>query len=219
MADAMTEAAAQGGGAPAALVQIADHPGLTIEELRRRIGLSHSAVVRLLDRLAARDLVRRERGQHDARTAGLQLTEQGRDLAQAVLGARKQVTAAIITRLMPDLQGDLESPLDESRKCSAARRARSAATHHGRSPRCAWSCARPGWRGGETTRRASISEWRAGWSGTAVLAATSVPGGMNRQVRRFEEMNSLTIIFRIQEGRPPRERQQPASPGSQAAAW
>jgi MarR family transcriptional regulator, negative regulator of the multidrug operon emrRAB len=113
MAGAMTDAAAQGGGAPAALVQIADHPGLTIEDLRRRIGLSHSTVVRLLDRLAGRGLVQRDRNQQDARTAGLRLTEQGQALARSVLDARKQVTAAIITRLTPDRQRDLESLLDE----------------------------------------------------------------------------------------------------------
>jgi MarR family transcriptional regulator, negative regulator of the multidrug operon emrRAB len=107
MAGAMTDAAAQGGGAPAALVQIADHPGLTIEDLRRRIGLSHSTVVRLLDRLAGRGLVQRDRNQQDARTAGLRLTEQGQALARSVLAARKQVTAAIITRLTPDRQRDL----------------------------------------------------------------------------------------------------------------
>jgi len=89
MACAMTEAAAQGGGAPAALVQIADHPGLTIEELRRRVGLSHSTVVRLLDRLAARGLVRRDRNRQDARTAGLRLTGQGQALARSVLAARR----------------------------------------------------------------------------------------------------------------------------------
>lgn len=113
MAGAMTDAAAQGGGAPAALVQIADHPGLTIEELRRRIGLSHSTVVRLLDRLAARGLIRRDRNQQDARTAGLRLTEQGQGVARSVLAARKEVTAAIIARLTPDRQRDLESLLDE----------------------------------------------------------------------------------------------------------
>jgi MarR family transcriptional regulator, negative regulator of the multidrug operon emrRAB len=94
-------------------VQIADHPGLTIEELRRRIGLSHSTVVRLLDRLAARGLVRRDRNQQDARTAGLRLTGQGQALARSVLAARKEVTAAITTRLTPDRQRDLESLLDD----------------------------------------------------------------------------------------------------------
>jgi DNA-binding MarR family transcriptional regulator len=113
MAAAMTETAAQGGGTPAALVQMADHPGLTIEELRCRIGLSHSTVVRLLDRLVARGLVQRERNQRDARTAGLRLTEEGHVLARSVLTARKEAIAAIVTRLTPNRQRDLESLLDE----------------------------------------------------------------------------------------------------------
>lgn len=113
MTEAMTGVADQGGGAPAALVQIADHPRLTIEELRRRIGLSHSATVRLIDRLAARGLILRDRNQQDARAAGLRLTRQGEAAARAVLAARGQVTASIVGRLPPDRQRELESLLDE----------------------------------------------------------------------------------------------------------
>jgi MarR family transcriptional regulator, negative regulator of the multidrug operon emrRAB len=117
VADQMTEAmgamADQGGGAPAALVQIADHPGLTTEELRRRIGLSHSATVRLIDRLAARGLVLRERNQQDARTAGLRLTAEGAAAAGSVQTAREQVTTAVVNRLAPGRQRELESLLDE----------------------------------------------------------------------------------------------------------
>ena len=117
LADQMTQATAtaagQGGGAPAALVQIADHPDLTIEELRRRIGLTHSAAVRLVDRLAARGLVLRSRDQADARTARLRLTAPGMTQADAVLTARSKAIATIVRRLPPNRRRDLESLLDE----------------------------------------------------------------------------------------------------------
>lgn len=110
---AMDEAAGQGGGGPAALVQLAGHPGLTIEELRRRIGLSHSAVVRMVDRLAARGLVSRGRDAGDARAARLRLTPAGEELAGSVLAVRKQVTADIVGRLTPERQRELASLLAE----------------------------------------------------------------------------------------------------------
>jgi DNA-binding MarR family transcriptional regulator len=113
IADATATAAGQGGGAPAALVQIADHPDVTIEELRRRLGLSHSSVVRLLDRLAVRGLVRRSRGQVDARTARLRLTSDGATAAESVLRARSAVIGRVVGRLSPRDRRDLERLLDE----------------------------------------------------------------------------------------------------------
>jgi len=113
VAEATATAAGQGGGAPAALVQIADHREVTIEELRRRIGLTHSSVVRLIDRLAARGLVRRGRGQADARTARLSLTPSGAATAAAVLEARSAVLGQVAGRLSAAGRGDLESLLDQ----------------------------------------------------------------------------------------------------------
>lgn len=113
IAEATTAIAGQGGGAPAALVQIAGHPGVTIEQLRHRLGLSHSTVVRLLDRLAARGLILRSRGQADARTAHLTLTARGRTAAAAVLEARNAVLAPFVGRLSRSRLSDLESLLDE----------------------------------------------------------------------------------------------------------
>src|SRR5262245_32538405 len=49
----------------AALVQIEQESGCAIELVATRIGLSHSATVRLVDKLVARDLVAKDRGKED----------------------------------------------------------------------------------------------------------------------------------------------------------
>lgn len=106
-------AAGQGGQAPAALVQMAGYPGQTIEELRIRVGLTHSAVVRLLDRLVERGLVERARGRDDARVVRLALTEEGRRVAAAVLDARAGVLERVLASLPEESRTRLESILDD----------------------------------------------------------------------------------------------------------
>src|SRR4051794_41880753 len=57
---AETEAAVgHSGAAAAALVTIVQFPGRTVEFLRRAVGLSHPAAVRVVDRLLERRLLRR----------------------------------------------------------------------------------------------------------------------------------------------------------------
>jgi MarR family transcriptional regulator, negative regulator of the multidrug operon emrRAB len=88
-----TEAAiGHGGATAAALVTIAQFPERTVEELRRAIGLSHPAAVRVVDRLAAEGLVRRRpagRGPAIALTA----TAAGRRKARRLLDVRRQILA------------------------------------------------------------------------------------------------------------------------------
>jgi DNA-binding MarR family transcriptional regulator len=86
---ATTEAAAHGAAYPAALATMLGEPGLTIEQLRQILGLSHSGTVRLLDALEAEASVERRSGR-DARSVALQLTSQGKRRARAVLDARNR---------------------------------------------------------------------------------------------------------------------------------
>jgi MarR family transcriptional regulator, negative regulator of the multidrug operon emrRAB len=87
---ATSEAAAHGSAFPAALVSILGEPGMSIETLRRILGVSHSGTVRLLDQLEAERLVERKAGP-DGRTVALHLTAAGRRQAKAVQGARLAV--------------------------------------------------------------------------------------------------------------------------------
>jgi MarR family transcriptional repressor of emrRAB len=109
---AVARAAGQAGQAPAALVELAEHPGLTVDGLRRRLKLTHPAVVRLLDRLDERGLVRRRRGDADARTTSITLTEQGQAVATAVSAARRAVLEKALLAITRDQQPHLEQLLE-----------------------------------------------------------------------------------------------------------
>jgi DNA-binding MarR family transcriptional regulator len=85
---ATTSAAAHGSAFPAALVTIEGEPGMSIDRLRRVLGLSHSGAVRLLDRLESDGMVRRKAGP-DGRTVALELTAAGRRQAGAVQEGRR----------------------------------------------------------------------------------------------------------------------------------
>jgi DNA-binding MarR family transcriptional regulator len=96
------------GGTPAALVQLAEHPGLTIDELRRRLGLSHSTVVRLVDGLVTRGLVVRTAHERDARAVRLTLTADGHTAAAETATARLDVLRAAVAHLPAERRADLE---------------------------------------------------------------------------------------------------------------
>ena len=89
IAAAAAAAAGRGGQAPAALVALHQFAGGgTIEELRQVLGLTHSAAVRLIDRLVADGHVARRQSTDDARSVALALTPAGRAAARRVIRAR-----------------------------------------------------------------------------------------------------------------------------------
>ncbi|MEL6381715.1 MAG: MarR family transcriptional regulator [Cyanobacteria bacterium J06626_18] len=87
--------AGSGGEAPAALVSLGAEPGLSINDLRQILTLSHPGTVRLIDRLESQGLVERRAGA-DGRTLALFLTEAGRDRRQAILNERRQQLQPLI---------------------------------------------------------------------------------------------------------------------------
>jgi DNA-binding MarR family transcriptional regulator len=101
LAAAVGEASGQGGAAPAALVALAVYlDGSSIDKLRRPLGLSHSAAVRLIDRLAQAGLVRRERA-GDGREVSVKLTAAGSDAAERIRLARERALEAVLEPLDP----------------------------------------------------------------------------------------------------------------------
>jgi DNA-binding MarR family transcriptional regulator len=72
-----------------------------VTELGRRIGLSQSATVRMIDSLSQQGLVERAPGA-DRRSVALQLTAEGQDRAHRVLAGREQA----LTRLLAPLGDD-----------------------------------------------------------------------------------------------------------------
>jgi MarR family transcriptional regulator, negative regulator of the multidrug operon emrRAB len=102
LADAMEHQAAEvvgrSGAAGAALAVLLQDPDLGVQGLRRPLGLTQSATVRLVDSLVADGLARRAPGP-DGRSIRIALTTAGRREARAVLAAR----AAVLERAMAAL--------------------------------------------------------------------------------------------------------------------
>lgn len=106
VADMLTkdaEAHGLGPGEHAALIIVATFDGLSQEDLQRRVGLSQPGATRLVDRLAARGLVRRTPGP-DRRTWALRLTTAGEREAREAVTRRHELLASLTARLTVDEQ-------------------------------------------------------------------------------------------------------------------
>jgi DNA-binding MarR family transcriptional regulator len=97
--------------APAALVTIAHHPGLSIEQLRLALGITHSGAVRLVDRLEADDLLQRQK-RHE-RSVKLRLTARGRRAVARIERVRIAAVADLLAVLSDEQQRQLDAILSE----------------------------------------------------------------------------------------------------------
>ncbi|MBK5222145.1 MAG: MarR family transcriptional regulator [Acidimicrobiia bacterium] len=109
--EAVEGAAGHGSGGPAALSSLVDRPGQSIESLRRTLSLSHSATVRLVDRLEDDGLVMR-RPAVDGREVGLVLTARGRRRAMRVHQQRRAVLSRAVAGLSTQERRELEATLE-----------------------------------------------------------------------------------------------------------
>lgn len=102
LADELSTVTEAGAGhkaaSPAAIVSVGSNPGISIETLRRILGLSHSGTVRLLDQLEAEGVVERKPGK-DARSVALVLTAAGRRTYREILDARREAMSAALSPL------------------------------------------------------------------------------------------------------------------------
>lgn len=97
VSDRLETELARTASAPAALMTIAHHPGLSIERLSAALGLTQSGGVRLIDRLVGDGLVRREK--LTARSLKLQLTARGERAVRRVEQARIAAAAEVLSPL------------------------------------------------------------------------------------------------------------------------
>lgn len=97
---AVEKSTGMGGGAPAALVTIVADPGLSVEELRRALGLTHPGTVRLVDRLVEQGWIRRERGA--GRLLRLEPTRSGRNAERRLAAARAAAVASHLAGMPVD---------------------------------------------------------------------------------------------------------------------
>jgi DNA-binding MarR family transcriptional regulator len=90
MRDATEEAAGAGAMIPAALVQIGSYPDQPIDTLRRYLGLSHSAAVRVAMQLEEKGWLSKTKPiKGDARAVSLTLTREGKKAMASVLKERQ----------------------------------------------------------------------------------------------------------------------------------
>src|SRR5829696_2430258 len=125
---AATEAATgMAGGLPAALVSLGEWAdGSSVEVLAEAMRVSHSRAVRVVDRLEAAVLARREPDPSDGRRALVRLEPAGRRLAERALAARGRVLASVVAELdgsdLRDLDRLLASLLDATTRDTRAAR-------------------------------------------------------------------------------------------------
>ncbi len=92
--------------AVAALITIRDREPLSIGEIATVVGLTHSAAVRLVDRLEKDWLVRRQR--RVGREVMVEITSRGKRRAQQLQDTRMEAVAAFLTGLAPDERAVLD---------------------------------------------------------------------------------------------------------------
>jgi MarR family transcriptional regulator, negative regulator of the multidrug operon emrRAB len=107
--EATEGATGMAGGLPAALVSLREWAdGRSVEVLAEAMRVSHSRAVRVVDRLEAAGLARRESDPSDGRRALVRLEPAGRELAERALEARARVLLSAVAELEADDVRDLE---------------------------------------------------------------------------------------------------------------
>ena len=97
------------GGLPAALVSLREWAdGRSVDVLAEAMRVSHSRAVRVVDRLEAAGLARRESDPSDGRRALVWLEPAGRELAERALDARGRVLGSALAGLDAGELRDLE---------------------------------------------------------------------------------------------------------------
>ncbi|PPS73392.1 MULTISPECIES: MarR family winged helix-turn-helix transcriptional regulator [Streptomyces] len=92
-----TRAVGTSSSGAAALVVLSTHPGLSVTELGRRVGLSQSAAARMVDGLEKQGLVRKEASW--GAWVSLQLSDGGAQAARTLLACRSDVLRQALNRL------------------------------------------------------------------------------------------------------------------------
>jgi DNA-binding MarR family transcriptional regulator len=107
----------------AALIHLSHCREPTIESLRKVLGLSHSATVRVADRLESSGLAVRDKTAANRRITLLRLTASGEELAKAALDKRMAALVGLLdAALTPDEQEQLTVVADKVLRAATANR-------------------------------------------------------------------------------------------------
>src|SRR5687768_14647348 len=93
------KASGHGVTASAALATALAYPGMSVDALRRTLGLSAAGATRLVDGLQADGLVERRASLGDRRSRAVVVTDAGRKSARRVLDARRRVHSRALAPL------------------------------------------------------------------------------------------------------------------------
>ena len=102
-----TRAANVSASGAAALVSLAAHPGLSVTELGRRVGLTQSAAARMVDSLEAVALVERRPSAVMRQATTVHPTRAGRQAVRRLLAARGTPLTDVVAALDEDEQQQL----------------------------------------------------------------------------------------------------------------
>lgn len=94
------------------LLSLLEEDGQNIKTLAERLSLDSSAVTGLVDRLEKEQLVRRSVDIEDRRAFQIFLTENGREVSEAILPIARQVNDHLRNGINSDMQVILEDYLD-----------------------------------------------------------------------------------------------------------
>lgn len=103
----VAERVGTGRSGAATLASLSVRGPMSIERLRRILGLSHSTCVRLIQRLEASEWVQRRAGA-DRRTVEIELTLSGRRRAEELFRARAEIVSTVLAPLSPTELAELE---------------------------------------------------------------------------------------------------------------
>ncbi|GIL25070.1 MarR family winged helix-turn-helix transcriptional regulator [Actinocatenispora comari] len=106
MLPAVVDSSGVGVSASAALVVLGAHPGLSVSELGRRLGLSQPAAARMVDSLQEQGLVTRRKG--TGRVVHVGSTRRGREATRRLLAARSAQLVDVLGSLTARQKQQLE---------------------------------------------------------------------------------------------------------------
>ena len=95
-----------------ALAELLEGTDLTQSELGARLRLEKSTVSRLVGQLQERGWLVRRRAEHDGRVLLLELTDQGRQMAEQVATSRAAFFARLCERIPPEREAELSGALE-----------------------------------------------------------------------------------------------------------
>ena len=120
----------------AAVREISERPGITVNELARLTGLPKSRVSVLMTRLAAQRIVRKDGDEHDSRLVRLRITPQGRQCVADWTAASQQAIGALLQPLGDDELDIIARGLAALQRAFRRAQEQGTAGHTGSPPPC-----------------------------------------------------------------------------------